>query len=113
MVLPAIRGALGVSERVILHYDDAEDVLATLAAERMPELAARGDGDAGAPAPRRPAAGLARPRPAAPAEQIAARCGTSWPPHGPSTRRITAAMPRRASAPLDDWAKVVLAPGLG
>jgi rhamnose utilization protein RhaD (predicted bifunctional aldolase and dehydrogenase) len=41
-VLPAVRGALSGSERVILHYDDADDVLATLAAERVPELVGRG-----------------------------------------------------------------------
>jgi rhamnose utilization protein RhaD (predicted bifunctional aldolase and dehydrogenase) len=42
LVLPAIRGSLSSAERVILHYDDADDVLATLAAERVPELVRRG-----------------------------------------------------------------------
>ena len=42
IVLPAIRGALGIPDRVILHYDDGEDVLAALADERTPELTARG-----------------------------------------------------------------------
>src|SRR4029453_4499437 len=35
-------GALNASERVILNFDEAEDVVATLAADRIPELAARG-----------------------------------------------------------------------
>ena len=42
IVLPAVRGALGKRERVILNYDDRDDVLQTLAAERTPELVRRG-----------------------------------------------------------------------
>jgi rhamnose utilization protein RhaD (predicted bifunctional aldolase and dehydrogenase)/NAD(P)-dependent dehydrogenase (short-subunit alcohol dehydrogenase family) len=42
LFLPAIRGALSKPERVILHYDDSADVLASLAEERMPELVRRG-----------------------------------------------------------------------
>jgi len=42
LVLPAVRGALGVPDRVILHYDDADDILATLAEEGTPELVSRG-----------------------------------------------------------------------
>src|SRR5690606_6319711 len=41
-VLPAVRGALGGTERVILNFDDGEDVLETLAHERTPELVRRG-----------------------------------------------------------------------
>ncbi|HYC32332.1 MAG TPA: class II aldolase/adducin family protein, partial [Gemmatimonadales bacterium] len=41
IVLPAVRGALGVP-RVILNFDDAPDILATLAGERTVELAGRG-----------------------------------------------------------------------
>ena len=90
---------LSAPERVILHYDDADDVLATLAAERMPELVGARNGDAGAPAPRRPAAGLARPRPGgAGGGSSSPRCGAGWPPRARSTRHTTAATPRRASA---------------
>ena len=101
IVLPAVRGGLSEPERVILHYDDAEDVLATLAAERVPELIGRGMGtpehllragrlpvwldlDLAAPAEARVICLVLRARHAAPGEK-----------------------------PLDDWAKVVLAPGLG
>src|SRR5215213_7163108 len=42
LVLPVVRGALGTPERVILHFDDSDDVLATLGAEKMPELVKRG-----------------------------------------------------------------------
>src|SRR3954470_9192398 len=38
LVLPAIRGALSKPDRVILQYDAAEDLLATLADDRTPEL---------------------------------------------------------------------------
>ncbi len=113
VVLPAVRGALSVPERVILHFDDADDVLATLAAERVPELVSRGmstpehllragrlpvwlELDLGAPA-----------------EQIVARVRSRL----SEARAEYEAYHRRHAAaserPLDDWAKVVLAPGLG
>jgi len=113
VVLPVIRGALGTPERVILHFDDADDVLETLARDRMPELVRRG---------------MATPEhllragrlpvwldfdSAAPQDQIAKLV----------RRRLTEARAeyeeyhgRHAGAgerPLDDWTKVVLAPGLG
>ena len=42
LVLPVIRGALGTPDRVILHYDDSDEVRTTLADQRMPELVKRG-----------------------------------------------------------------------
>ncbi len=42
VVLPVVRGALGSPERVILHLDDGDDVLAQLGAERTRELTGRG-----------------------------------------------------------------------
>src|SRR5262249_22281005 len=42
LVLPVVRGGLSAAERVILHFDDSEDLLSTIAGERIPELAARG-----------------------------------------------------------------------
>jgi NAD(P)-dependent dehydrogenase (short-subunit alcohol dehydrogenase family)/rhamnose utilization protein RhaD (predicted bifunctional aldolase and dehydrogenase) len=42
LVLPVVRGALGKPERVILHYDDDEELLATLAGKHVSELVGRG-----------------------------------------------------------------------
>src|SRR5829696_898778 len=42
LVLPIIRGVLGTPDRVILHYDDADDVLGFLAGEQIRELVGRG-----------------------------------------------------------------------
>src|SRR5580765_96673 len=113
VVLPAVRGALSVPERVILHYDDGDDVLATLAAERVPELVGRGmatpehllragrlpvwlDLDLGAP-------------PDKLAAQVRIRLAAARAEYEEYHRRHAAPDER----PLDDWAKVVLAPGLG
>lgn len=112
-VLPAVRGALGAAERVILHLDDADDVVETLAHERTRELVRRGmatpehllragrlplwlDLDAGASTD----ALTARVK-----HQIAAQRSEYEAYHA----RHAAAGER----PLDDWAKVVLAPGIG
>jgi rhamnose utilization protein RhaD (predicted bifunctional aldolase and dehydrogenase)/NAD(P)-dependent dehydrogenase (short-subunit alcohol dehydrogenase family) len=112
-VLPAVRGALGTTDRVILHYDDAPDLLETLAAERTPELVRKG---------------MATPEhllragrlplwidldPAAPAESLAREV------HGQIARQRAEyqAYHQRNAAPgdqpLDDWAKVILVPGVG
>jgi rhamnose utilization protein RhaD (predicted bifunctional aldolase and dehydrogenase) len=118
LVLPVVRGGLsqgppGRAERVVLHYDDADDVLATLGGERVPELVRRG---------------MATPEHllragrlpvwldldlAAPAEQLTAevrsRLAAARGEYEEYHRRHAAPGER----PLDDWAKVVLAPGLG
>ncbi|MEP6687417.1 MAG: SDR family oxidoreductase [Gemmatimonadales bacterium] len=112
-VLPAVRGALSGTDRVILHYDDADDVLATLAAERVPELTGRG---------------MATPEHllragrlpvwldldlAAPADALVAQVRAGL---AAARAEYEAYHARHAAAgdqPLDDWAKVVLAPGLG
>jgi rhamnose utilization protein RhaD (predicted bifunctional aldolase and dehydrogenase)/NAD(P)-dependent dehydrogenase (short-subunit alcohol dehydrogenase family) len=113
VVLPAVRGALSGQDRVILHFDDGDDVVAMLGAERARELVGRG---------------MATPEHllragrlpvwldvdlAAPAEQVVAQVRS----------RIAVALAeyetyhaRHASAgevPLPDWAKVLLVPGLG
>jgi NAD(P)-dependent dehydrogenase (short-subunit alcohol dehydrogenase family) len=98
---------------VILHFDDAEDVMASLAGERVPELVRRGMAtpehllragrlpvwlDLDSAAPPDQIAELVRSR-------VAAARAEYEEYHG-----------RHAGAgerPLDDWAKVVLAPGLG
>ena len=113
LVLPAVRGALGPSERVILNFDDGDDVLEALAGERAPELVARG---------------MATPEHllragrlpvwldldlAAPADALLAQVRS-----GLAGARVEYEEYHRRNAspgerPLDDWAKVVLAPGLG
>src|SRR5262249_42095469 len=42
LVLPVVRGALSGTERVVLHLDDGDDLLAMLAARRTRELPQRG-----------------------------------------------------------------------
>jgi rhamnulose-1-phosphate aldolase/alcohol dehydrogenase len=113
LVLPVVRGMLGTPERVILHFDDDESVLAMLAAQRVPELIRRG---------------MATPEhllragrlplwleldPGAPADQVIAQVRAQLTAgraeYGAYHRRYAGSNER----PLDDWAKVVLAPGLG
>ena len=113
LILPVIRGVLGKPERVILHFDDADDVLSALAGERMPELVRRGmatpehvlragrlpvwlDVDLDAPADQ--IANLIR------SQLVAARAE-----YEEYHRRYDGAGER----PFDDWAKVVLVPRLG
>jgi rhamnose utilization protein RhaD (predicted bifunctional aldolase and dehydrogenase)/NAD(P)-dependent dehydrogenase (short-subunit alcohol dehydrogenase family) len=113
VVLPAVRGALGSPDRVILHYDDAPDTLATLAAEGIPELAGRG---------------MATPEHVLRAGRlpIVLDLDLSVPPEAlvervrqqiSSARQEYEQYHARHAAPdqrpLDDWAKVVLVPGLG
>jgi rhamnose utilization protein RhaD (predicted bifunctional aldolase and dehydrogenase)/NAD(P)-dependent dehydrogenase (short-subunit alcohol dehydrogenase family) len=113
LVLPVVRGALGRPERVVLHFDDGDEVIAALDREGMPELVGRG---------------MATPEhllragrlpvwlpldPAAPDEAwlAGARSGLA------AARAEYEAYHRRHAAPgqppLDDWAKVILVPGLG
>ena len=113
LVLPAVRGALSVPDRVILQYDDGDDLLGLLAADRMPELAARGmatpehllragrlpvwlELDLSAPAD-------------ALVTQVRSRLGDARREYEAYHARFAPA----GEAPLADWAKVVLAPGLG
>ncbi|MEP6571082.1 MAG: SDR family oxidoreductase [Gemmatimonadota bacterium] len=112
-VLPAIRGALSQSERVILNFDGADDVLETLSHERTPELVRRGmttpehllragrlplwlDLDPGAPADRLVA-------------QVREQIGAQRAEYETYHQRHAAS----GEKPLDDWAKVLLVPGLG
>ena len=113
LVLPVVRGVLGSTNRVILHFDDADDVLTALADQRLPALAHRG---------------MATPEhilragtlpvwldldPSAPAVEMAAEVRSQL---GRQRKEYEGYHARHASdgvRPLDDWAKVVLAPGLG
>ena len=112
-VMPAVRGALSAEERVILHYDGADDIVATLSGERAPDLTARG---------------MATPEHllragrlpvwleldlSAPGDAIAARARGRM----EAAREEYVRYHRRHAAPderpLGDWAKVVLVPGIG
>ncbi|HXW97822.1 MAG TPA: SDR family NAD(P)-dependent oxidoreductase, partial [Gemmatimonadales bacterium] len=111
-VLPAIRGALGGAERVILHLDDADDVLETLAHDRVPELVRRG---VGTPehllrAGRLPLwLDLDLERQGDLGADVKAQIRSQRAEYEAYHRRHAAA----GEPPLDDWAKVILAPGLG
>ncbi len=113
IVLPAIRGSLSQPERVILHHDDAAHVLAILAAERGPELTARGMGT--------PEHLLRAGRLpvwleldlAAPAEALAAQVRSRMAAARAEYESYHARHAAPGDKPLDDWAKVVLVPGLG
>jgi NAD(P)-dependent dehydrogenase (short-subunit alcohol dehydrogenase family) len=117
-VLPVIRGVLGSPERVILHYDEADDVLDTLAAEGMPELVGRGmatpehllragrlpvwldpnlEGDVSSQS----------------ADQIASNIRSQLLAARSEYEVYHARHAGAGDCPLDDWAKVILAPGLG
>ena len=113
VLLPVVRGALSRPDRVVLHFDDGEDVLAALDRRDMPELAERG---------------MATPEhllragrlpvwlpldPRASAETLVAEARRAL----TQAREEYEAYHRRHAAagqlPLDDWAKVILVPGLG
>ena len=113
LVLPVVRGTLGVDARVILHLDDADDVLARLAEPPLAQRMARGmatpehilragrlpvwlDVDSAAP-------------PDVVADAVRAQIGRQRREYESYHRRHAASSER----PLDDWAKVVLAPGIG
>ena len=113
LILPVVRGALGKPHPVILHYDDSDDVLATLSAERLPELVRRG---------------MATPEhllragrlpvwlefdSAAPAGEIAARVRSQLAAARAEYEEYHRRYAGAGERALDDWAKVVLAPGVG
>ena len=118
IVLPIIRGALGAAAadghaRVILHYDDADDVLTALADEKLPALVRRGMATpehilrAG-----RLPLWLDLDPSAAPdrlAEAVRAQVAQQRSEYEDYHRRHAPA----GEPPPDDWAKVVLVPGLG
>ncbi|MGN6392532.1 MAG: SDR family oxidoreductase [Gemmatimonadales bacterium] len=112
VVLPAVRGALGSPDRVILHYDDSEDILAALADERARDLTARG---VATPehilrAGRRPVwldLDLTASADALTA-QVRDRIGAARAEYEAYHARHDPGQP-----PIADWAKVLLAPGLG
>ncbi len=109
VVLPVIRGALGGPERVILHFDDSDEVLVALGSEGVSELVSRG---------------MATPEHILRAGRLPIILRLSEAPQDVSIHtQLSAARTeyeeyhRRNAGPderpLDDWAKVVLIPGLG
>src|SRR5438270_5316312 len=115
LVLPIVRGALGppAGGRVILHFDDADDILTALGAERLPALVGRG---------------VATPEhilragrlplwldldPSAPPDRIADAVRTQIARQRAEYEEYHRRYAAPGERPLDDWAKVVLAPGLG
>ncbi len=110
-VLPAVRGALSEPDRVVLHFDDSDDVLRAIGEDRMPELTRRG---------------MATPEhllragrlpiwldldPSADGERLVASVRTQI---AQAREEYLAYHGRHAAdgqQPLDDWAKVILAPG--
>jgi rhamnose utilization protein RhaD (predicted bifunctional aldolase and dehydrogenase)/NAD(P)-dependent dehydrogenase (short-subunit alcohol dehydrogenase family) len=122
LVLPVVRGALSQPERVILHFDDSDEVLTALAADPIPELARRG---MATPEHLLRAGRLPVNIVTPPSESFRAQRGIG--PDEPLVSnlrsQLTAARAeyedyhrRHAAAgerPLDDWAKVILVPGLG
>jgi rhamnose utilization protein RhaD (predicted bifunctional aldolase and dehydrogenase) len=112
-ILPAVRGALGTPERVILSFDDGEDVLATLAAERTGDLVRRGMGT--------PEHLLRAGRLpiwldldlAMADDQLAGEVRTQIQRARSEYLAYHARQARTDERPLDDWAKVVLVPSGG
>ncbi len=112
-VMPAVRGVLGANERVILHLDVDAGLAGTLAHERMPELVRRGMATpehllrAG-----RLPVWLDLREVTAPDQVVTAvhtQLGSQREEYQEYHERYAAA----GEKPLDDWAKVVLVPGLG
>jgi rhamnose utilization protein RhaD (predicted bifunctional aldolase and dehydrogenase)/NAD(P)-dependent dehydrogenase (short-subunit alcohol dehydrogenase family) len=113
LVLPVIRGALGKPERVILNYNDSDDVLAFLADPPMQGLTRRG---------------MATPEhllragrlpvwleldPEGTAETITAQVWNELKAARAEYEEYNRRHAGGGDRPLDDWAKVVLAPSLG
>jgi len=113
IVLPAIRGTLGATERVILHYDGTDELQQTLAAERLPELSRRGMATpehllrAG-----RLPVWLDLDPLAAPADLVA-EVRTQLRRQHAEYEEYHRRHAGKDERPLDDWAKVVLVPGVG
>jgi len=103
-VLPVVRGVLGATSRVVLHFDGGDDLLSTLAVPGLREVVRRGMAtpehilrSGRVPLWVDPARDI-RPQLVEQREQYEAY-HARYATHG--------------ERPLDDWAKVVLAPGLG
>ena len=113
LVLPVVRGVLGTPHRVILHFDDSDDVLTALTDPRMPTLVRRGMATPEHILRAGPLPTWLDLDPSAPEREVAMAIRSQLEGY---RKEYEAYHARHASAgerPLDDWAKVVLAPGLG
>jgi rhamnose utilization protein RhaD (predicted bifunctional aldolase and dehydrogenase)/NAD(P)-dependent dehydrogenase (short-subunit alcohol dehydrogenase family) len=121
LVLPVIRGALGRNDRVILHFDDSDELVLALDGEEIPELVRRGMAT-----PEHLLRAGRLPVILSPSVIPSLRSGQSLSEaKNPSTIRTALATARTeyedyhrrhaksGEPPLDDWAKVILLPGLG
>ncbi len=113
LVLPVIRGALGGNERVVLHFDDSDELVLALDGKEIPELVRRGMATpehllrAGRlPVVLSPSIVLSEAKnPSA----IRAALATARTEYDAYHRKHA----KSGELPLGDWAKVILIPGLG
>lgn len=113
LLLPAVRGALGGADRTILHFDDDEQLLATLGHERVPELVGRGMGtpEHVLRAGRLPL--WVELEPGVPIDGVVARVRAQVEAQRAGYLAYHQRHAAAGEAPLDDWAKVILVPGVG
>lgn len=112
-LLPVVRGALGAAQRVVLYFDDGDDLPAALGAERLRGLAARG---MGTPEHILRAGRLPLWLDVDPAADSGSLVEDARAQIARQRADYEAYHARHAVAgqrPLDDWAKVVLVPGVG
>lgn len=112
-ILPVVRGVLGAASRVILNFDDGDDVVSALAQGRMEELTRRGMAT-----PEHILRGGRLPLwlgidPEAAPEALAAAVRAQLESQRAEYEAYHARHAAANERPLDDWAKVVLVPGLG
>jgi rhamnose utilization protein RhaD (predicted bifunctional aldolase and dehydrogenase)/NAD(P)-dependent dehydrogenase (short-subunit alcohol dehydrogenase family) len=113
IVLPAVRGALGVAQRGILHFDDAPEILADLSGDAFAGIAARGMATPehilrAGPLPLWVDLDLE----AAP-ERLMSELAAQLSRHRGEYEAYHARHALAGERPLEDWAKVVLVRGLG
>ena len=113
VVLPVVRGVLGSPNRVILHFDDADDVVTALADQRMPALVRRGMATPEHILRAGPLPTWLDLDPSAPAGETAAAIRSQLGRHREEYEEYHARHAPAGEPTPDDWAKVVLAPGLG
>lgn len=112
-VLPVVRGVLGTSNRVILHFEDSDDLLAALADPRLPALVRRGMATPEHILRAGPLPAWLDVDPSAPASATADAVRTQLARQHEEYEAYHARHAAAGERPLDDWAKVVLVPGLG
>lgn len=113
LLLPVVRGVLGASNRVVLHFDDTDEVLAALADRRLHALARRGMATPEHILRAGPLPAWLDLEPSASASELAAAVRAQLGRQRKEYEEYHARNAAGKEPPLDDWAKVVLAPGLG